>query len=361
MEMERHWQHLYRGPFRRGGPVLMSASAGIDMALWDIKGKALGVPVYQLIGGKCREKVRAYGGGATPPWVNYGQPGSDKGVEDLVPFLEQWDAEEWAASLPDWSGEPHCPTWGGFTCHKVCYLPACMVAGVEKPIVLNACVAAFAALRKKVGDGVDLAMDLHGRASPATARALVAKLAPYDPMFIEEPILGDDLPTLVNLQNLSTVPIATGERLYTRWEFQDIIAASAVQIVQPDIITSGGIWELRKIAAQAESREIGIAPHMPYGPISFIACLHLAAATPNHVIQEGGGNIAVSKDCACHHPTRWVPEPFDDVFRSEQSALWVRRLTPPLPVVGLRPHRAADHAAGGVRRGAGQARAGLRA
>ena len=118
-------------------------------------------------------------------------------------------AEEWAASLPDWSGEPHCPTWGGFTCHKVCYLPACMVAGVEKPIVLNACVAAFAALRKKVGDGVDLAMDLHGRASPATARALVAKLAPYDPMFIEEPILGDDLPTLVNLQNLSTVPIVS--------------------------------------------------------------------------------------------------------------------------------------------------------
>ena len=97
---------------------------------------------------------------------------------------------------------------------------------------------------------------------------------------------------------------ATGERLYTRWEFQDIIAASAVQIVQPDIITSGGIWELRKIAAQAESREIGIAPHMPYGPISFIACLHLAAATPNHVIQEGGGNIAVSRDCACRHPMR---------------------------------------------------------
>ena len=285
MEMERHWQHLYRGPFRRGGPVLMSASAGIDMALWDIKGKALGVPVYQLIGGKCREKVRAYGGGATPPWVNYGQPGSDKGVEDLVPFLEQWDAEEWAASLPDWSGEPHCPTWGGFTCHKVCYLPACMVAGVEKPIVLNACVAAFAALRKKVGDGVDLAMDLHGRASPATARALVAKLAPYDPMFIEEPILGDDLPTLVNLQNLSTVPIATGERLYTRWEFQDIIAASAVQIVQPDIITSGGIWELRKIAAQAETRNISIAPHCPYGPVSLVASLHLDTVTPNFLIQ----------------------------------------------------------------------------
>lgn len=109
-------------------------------------------------------------------------------------------------------------------------------------------------------------------------------------------ILGDDLESLLNLQSLSTIPIATGERLYTRWQFQDIIAKSAVQIVQPDIITSGGIWELRKIAAQAESREIGLAPHMPYGPISFIACLHLAAATPNHVIQEGGGNVAVSKN-----------------------------------------------------------------
>ena len=112
-------QHLYRGPFRRGGPVLMSASAGIDMALWDIKGKALGVPVYQLIGGKCREKVRAYGGGATPDWVSCGQPGSPHSSDDLIPMLQQWDANEWADSLPDWSPEPHCPVWGGFTCQRV--------------------------------------------------------------------------------------------------------------------------------------------------------------------------------------------------------------------------------------------------
>ena len=251
----------------------MSASAGIDMALCtcypsestcymcyllrfstdksvvyggqgDIKGKALGVPVYQLIGGKCREKVRAYGGGATPDWVNCGQPGSKFSSDDLIPMLQKWNADEWAASLPDWSPEPHCPVWGGFTCHKVCYLPATMLAGMPQPIVLNACVDAFAALRRKVGPAVDLAMDLHGRASPAIARALVAKLAPYDPMFIEEPILGDDLEGLLNLQSISTVPIATGERLYTRWQFQDIIAKSAVQIVQPDIITSGEPFQI---------------------------------------------------------------------------------------------------------------------
>lgn len=195
--------------------------------------------MYQLIGGKCREKVRAYGGGATPDWVTCGQPGSRYSADDLIPMLQEWDAEEWAASLPAWSPEPHCPVWGGFTCHKVCYLPATMIGGMPQPIVIQACVDAFAALRKKVGNSVDLAMDLHGRASPAIARALVAKLAPYDPMFIEEPILGDDLESLLSLQNLSTVPIATGERLYTRWQFQDIIAKSAVQIVQPDIITSG--------------------------------------------------------------------------------------------------------------------------
>eukprot|EP01048_Picozoa_sp_COSAG05_P019968 COSAG05_NODE_3274_length_2187_cov_0.855364_2_plen_190_part_01 len=97
-ELERHWSHLFRGPFRRGGPVLMSASAGIDMALWDIKGKAYGVPVYQLIGGKVREKVRAYGGGATPEWCNAGQPGAAMSAEELVPYLETWDADEWAAS-----------------------------------------------------------------------------------------------------------------------------------------------------------------------------------------------------------------------------------------------------------------------
>jgi len=114
-----------------------------------------------------------------------------------------------------------------------------MLGGMPQPIVMNACVEAFAALRRKVGPAIDLAMDLHGRASPAIARSLVAKLAPYDPMFIEEPILGDDLESLLSLQSISTVPIATGERLYTRWQFQDIIAKSAVQIVQPDIITSG--------------------------------------------------------------------------------------------------------------------------
>jgi hypothetical protein len=110
----------------------------------DIKGKALGVPVYQLIGGKCREKVRAYGGGATPDWVTCGQPGSQFSSDDLIPMLQKFDATAWAASLPEWSGEPHCPVWGGFTCHKVCYLPATMLAGMPPPIVLNACVEAFA-------------------------------------------------------------------------------------------------------------------------------------------------------------------------------------------------------------------------
>jgi hypothetical protein len=169
-ELERHWQHLYRGPFRRGGPVLMSASAGIDMALWDIKGKALGVPVYQLIGGKVREKVRAYGGGATPEWVRCGQPGSPHSADDLLPMLEAWDADEWAASLPEWSGAVGGAVWGGFTCHKVCYLPSCMLAGVERPLVIDSCVRAFAALRRKVvgANPSCLPAPHHGSPSPST-------------------------------------------------------------------------------------------------------------------------------------------------------------------------------------------------
>jgi galactonate dehydratase len=248
------WQHLHRGGFYRGGPVLSSALSGIDQALWDILGKHLGAPVHQLLGGAVRDRLRLYG------WVDVSATG------DYIA-----EAARLAATRK-------------FTAFK-CTITEAM-RPLESPAVLAAAVERFAALRARLGDAVDIGVDLHGRCTPAVSRQLARALEPHRPLFLEEPILGDDVMALRDLAAATTIPLATGERLYTRWQFQDLIATRAVAVVQPDVAHAGGISELRRIAAQAEAREIAFAPHCPIGPVALAACLHVAAATPNFLCQE---------------------------------------------------------------------------
>lgn len=252
--IEHIWQHLYRGGFYRGGPVLCSALSGVDQALWDLLGKKLGVPVYQLLGGAVRDRIRLYG------WINVTSTG------DYIEAAAKLAAEH------------------KFTAFK------CTVTDAMRPLEskasLEAAAERFHALRQRLGNAVDIGVDLHGRCTPAVSRQLANLIEPDHPLFLEEPILGDDPAAMKDLSSSTTIPLATGERLYTRWQFQDLIARRAVNVVQPDVAHAGGISELRRIAAMAEGREIAFAPHCPLGPVALASCLHLAAATPNFLCQE---------------------------------------------------------------------------
>ncbi|MGO4109540.1 galactonate dehydratase [Paenibacillus sp. YAF4_2] len=253
LRIEHHWQIMYRGTFYRGGPVLVSAISGIEQALWDIKGKFYNMPVYEMLGGRVRDKIRMYChcGGATP--------------------------EEFAANAKQ-------RVAAGFDAIKT---------GVDAPVrnvdslaFVESQVNKFAAAREAVGSGVDIAIDFHGRVSPTMAIRLAAALEPYYPMFIEEPCLPENVDQLLRVAQSTSIPIATGERLFTRWGFREALEKGAVAIVQPDLCHAGGIFEGRKIAAMAETHYASIAPHNPLGPISLAACLQLDACTPNFLIQE---------------------------------------------------------------------------
>ena len=252
--IEHHWQAIYRHAFYRGGPVLTSALSGIEQAMWDILGKSLGAPVYQLLGGACRDRIRMYAhcGGTTPESA----------------------AEAAKAKVLE-----------GYTALKtgVGKVPARMV---ESPAFVEACAARFAAMRQAVGPEVDIAIDFHGQISPALAIRLAQALEPYHPMFIEEPCLPENVDTMVTVARSTSIPIATGERLFTKWGFREVLEKQAAAIVQPDLCHAGGILEGRKIAAMAECYYAGIAPHNPLGPISLAACLQLDACAPNFLIQE---------------------------------------------------------------------------
>ncbi|MBP3965647.1 galactonate dehydratase [Paenibacillus lignilyticus] len=253
LRIEHHWQIMYRGTFYRGGPVLVSAISGIEQALWDIKGKFYNMPVYEMLGGRVRDKIRMYChcGGETP--------------------------EAFAANAKR-------RVESGFNAIKT---------GVDAPVrhvdslaFVESQVNKFIAAREAVGSGVDIAIDFHGRVSPAMAIRLAAALEPYYPMFIEEPCLPENVDSLLRVAQSTSIPIATGERLFTRWGFREALEKGAVAIVQPDLCHAGGIFEGRKIAAMAETYYASIAPHNPLGPISLAACLQLDACTPNFLIQE---------------------------------------------------------------------------
>ena len=251
--IEHHWQAIYRGQFYRGGPVLCSALSGIEQALWDILGKWLGVPVYQLLGGATRDKIRMYG------WL---------GGETYGDYIES--AKVSAAQ--------------GFTALKMGIPGALNI--VDIPAKVDAIIEEFADVRMAVGQSVDVGIDFHGRVSPAMAIRLAQALEPYNPMFIEEPVLPDNVDAMVTVARSTSIPIATGERLFTKWGFREILEKQAAVVLQPDLSHAGGILECKKIAAMAETYFAAVAPHCPLGPIALASCLQLDACIPNFLAQE---------------------------------------------------------------------------
>lgn len=251
--IEHHWQAIYRGQFYRGGPVLSSALSGIEQALWDITGKWLGQPVYRLLGGATRDRIRMYGhvGGET----------YDEYIESAKVSVD-----------------------AGFTALKT-GVPG-PVQIVDTPAKVEQVARRFGEIREAVGPGVDVGIDFHGRVSPAMAVRLARALEPYQPMFIEEPVLPENVDALVTVARSTSIPVATGERLFTKWGFREVLERQAAVILQPDLSHAGGILECKKIAAMAECYYAAIAPHCPLGPIALAACLQLDACIPNFLVQE---------------------------------------------------------------------------
>jgi L-alanine-DL-glutamate epimerase and related enzymes of enolase superfamily len=251
--IEDLWQVLYRGGFYRGGPILMSAISGIEQALWDIKGKRYGLPVYELLGGAVRDKMRVYA------WIGGDRP-------DEV-------AEAAKAQIA-----------AGYTAIKMNATAA--MEWIDSYRKVQEVADRLAALRDAVGFSLDVGIDFHGRVHKAMAKVLVQALEPYRPLFYEEPVLPENNEALLEIARHTTVPIATGERMFTRWAFKSVLASGGVDIVQPDLSHTGGIWEGRKIAAMAEAYDVAVAPHCPLGPITLAASLQLDFCTPNAFIQE---------------------------------------------------------------------------
>ena len=260
-EIERLWQLMYRGGFYRGGPIAMSAISGIEQALWDIKGKFYNMPVYEMLGGKVRDKIHVY------PHLDGDYPNTgDSSAKHLVKCALKRKAEGYDFVK---LGLPNDPTMF-----------------LETPKALDEIVDKYQQIRNAVGDDMDIAVDCHGRLSPALAIKFCKAMESVNPVFIEEPVLPENIDVMVKVAESTTIPIATGERLYTRFGFKDLIEKQGVSIIQPDCCHAGGIFELRKIAAMAETYYMGFAPHNPLGPISLAACLQVDACTPNFVIQE---------------------------------------------------------------------------
>ncbi|MGS1097663.1 galactonate dehydratase [Aquamicrobium terrae] len=256
--IEDHWNVLYRGGFYRGGPILMSALAGIDQALWDIKGKALGVPVHELLGGKCRDRIRVYS------WVGGDRP------------------SDVAANARDMVDR-------GFTALKMNGTQELQILDTNDK--LEAIVETIGQVRDAVGPHIGIGVDFHGRVHRPMAKVLARELEPFKLMFIEEPVLSEHAEALKEIANHTSTPIALGERLYSRWDFKSILQGGYVDVIQPDLSHAGGITECRKIAAMAEAYDVALAPHCPLGPIALASCLHVDAVSYNAFIQEQSLNI----------------------------------------------------------------------
>lgn len=251
--IEHLWQSMYRGTFYRGGPVLLSAISGIEQALWDILGKSLDVPVYTLLGGAVRDRIRVYKhvGGETPDEI---QKNGKQAVAEGFTFIKT--GIDTMAHL------------------------------MEPPGYVNRQVERMEALRDAIGPDVDFGIDFHGRISPSLAIRLAKEFERLSPAFIEEPCLPENVDTLVTVARSTSIPVATGERLFTRWGFREVLEKQAAAIVQPDLAHCGGIMEGKKIAAMAETYYAGFAPHNPLGPINLAASLQLGANVPNFLAQE---------------------------------------------------------------------------
>ncbi|KAG7095442.1 hypothetical protein E1B28_006191 [Marasmius oreades] len=248
--IEDIWQTAYMGRFYRGGPVLMSALSGLDIALWDIKGKKLGVPVWQLLGGKLRDRVKVYG------WI-----GGDNPSDVVAAALERKEQ--------------------GFTAVKMNGTDA--ASWIDSPDILRGTVDRVKQVRQI---GMDVGVDFHGRLHKGMAKQLARLLEQCQPLFIEEPLLPTQPEEIADLSNAVSTPIALGERLYTRHDFRPYLERRAIDIAQPDVAHCGGISELQRIASLTATYDVALAPHCPIGPIALAACMQVATSAPNFTIQE---------------------------------------------------------------------------
>ncbi|KAG9232508.1 mandelate racemase/muconate lactonizing protein-like protein [Amylocarpus encephaloides] len=249
-EIEHIWQTSWRLGFYRGGPVFMSALAGLDIALWDLKARKLGVPIYQLLGGKVRDKLKVYA------WVGGDRPG---------------DVAAQAQARKD----------QGFTAVKMNGTED--LGWLDSPSALDDCVDRLKAVKSL---GMDVGVDFHGRVHKPMAKQLAQALEPHHPLFIEEPLLSEHPKGIKQISQLTSTPIALGERLHSRWDVLPFLEAGTVDILQPDISHIGGISEMKRIASMAETYDVAVAPHCPLGPIALAANVQVMATTANFAIQE---------------------------------------------------------------------------
>lgn len=252
-KIEDIWNVLYRAGFYRGGGVMMSALAGIDQALWDIKGKYYDAPVYELLGGSCRDKVRVYS------WIGGDRP------SDVGNAAKKKKDEGFSAIKMNATEELQ------------------MIDSYEK---IDAVCERVAAIRETCGKYFGIAIDFHGRVHKPMAKILAKKLEEFQPMFLEEPVLCEHMECFKEIAACCNIPIATGERLYTRYDFKRLLTAGGVDIIQPDLSHAGGITEVKKIGAMAEAYDVALAPHCPLGPIALASCLQVDAVSYNGVLQE---------------------------------------------------------------------------
>lgn len=251
--IEDIWQKLYRAAFYRGGPIMMSALAGIDQALWDIKGKYHNTPVHDLLGGRCRDKIRIY------QWIGGDRP-EDVGSAALAVKK------------------------GGGTAIKMNGTAEMQIVDSHRKI--DQLVERVAAIRDSCGPYFDIGVDFHGRVHKPMARIIARELEQFNLLFIEEPVLSEHPDEMLEIRRHCNIPIAAGERLFSRYDFKPLFEKGAVDIIQPDLSHAGGITECRKIAAMGEAYDIAVAPHCPLGPIALAACLQVDAVSYNAFIQE---------------------------------------------------------------------------
>ena len=262
MRIEDHWQVMYRSGFYRGGPETMSAISGIDQALWDIKGKAYNAPVYELLGGACRDKLRVY------RWIGGDRP------SDIQAAALEARSQGYSAVKMNATEELH------------------YIDSFKK---VEAVCQRVAAIRDALGYDLDVALDFHGRVHTSMAKVLAKELDAFHLMFIEEPVLPQNNEALREIARYTSTPISTGERMFSRWDFKNLLQDGYVDIIQPDLSHAGGISECKKIAAMAEAYDVAVAPHCPLGPVALSACVQLDICTPNVFIQEQSLGIHYNK------------------------------------------------------------------
>ena len=260
--IEDIWQSMAGMSYWRNGPVLNNAISGIDMALWDIKGKFYQAPVYELLGGACREKIRVY------RWI-----GGDR---------------------------PSAVREAALEAHKQGYSAVKMNATEEMHYIdhfskIEAVCERVAAIRDALGGQMDIAVDFHGRVHKSMAKVLAKELEQFHLMFLEEPVLSQNNEALREIARVTATPVATGERMFSRWEFKQLLQDGCVDVIQPDLSHAGGISECRKIASMAEAYDVAVAPHCPLGPVALGSCIQLDTCTPNVFIQEQSLGIHYNK------------------------------------------------------------------